>query len=418
VRILHTSDWHLGKALENINRLDEQKQFIDELCLIADKEEIDLVLIAGDIFDTYTPSAAAEEMFFDAVNRLNDKGRRAIIVIAGNHDSPERLCASSSLAFRNGIILLGYPSSHPEKRKTDEGNISVVNSGPGWLELSINGCKHNTVIITLPYPSEARLDQLLSEELDESKIQKAYSDRVESILEVLSKKFRNDTVNLVVSHIFVKGGWTSESERTIQVGGAMTVDPKVLPKEAHFVALGHLHRPQRVKDAPCPAFYSGSPLAYSFSESGHSKAVFIIDVVPGNEPIIKEEYINSGKPLVKWEAKKGIEEAIKWCEEGRDSNAWVDVEIYTDRPLMMEEQKRLRELNPGIINIRPKIITETSQIEEIESRETKKVDELFKDFYKYKTGMEISEELMSIFLEVLNSEEDDELKDSSVETTA
>jgi exonuclease SbcD len=232
VRILHTSDWHLGKTLENINRLDEQKQFIDELCLIADKEEIDLVLVAGDIFDTYTPSAAAEELFFDAVNRLNDKGRRAIIVIAGNHDSPERLCASSSLAFRNGIILLGYPSSYPEMRKTDEGNISVVNSGPGWLELSIKGCNHNVVIIALPYPSEARLDQLLSEELDESKIQKAYSDRVESILEVLSKKFRNDTVNLVVSHIFVRGGWTSDSERTIQVGGAMTVDPKVLPTEA------------------------------------------------------------------------------------------------------------------------------------------------------------------------------------------
>jgi exonuclease SbcD len=421
LRILHTSDWHLGKTLENINRLDEQKQFIDELCYIANKENVNLVLVAGDIFDTYTPSAAAEELFFESINRLNNDGKRAVVVIAGNHDNPERLCASSSLAFRSGIILLGYPYSYPDDKATDEENIRITDSGPGWLELSINGCSHNAVIITLPYPSEARLDEMLSEELEEGKLQKAYSDRVGSIFKTLSSKFRDDTVNLGISHIFVNGGWTSDSERTIQVGGAMTVDPVVLPPKAHYVALGHLHRPQKVKEAPCPAYYSGSPLAYSFSESGQSKAVYIIDVTPGEEPDIKEEYLNCGKPLVKWEVKKGIEEAIAWCEEGKDTNAWIDLEILTDRPLTIEEQKKLRELNPGIVNIRPKIITEESDIADIEDRETKKIDELFKDYYKFKTGMEISDELMSTFIDVLNSDEEAEEKqliDSIIETTA
>ncbi|HHW31663.1 MAG TPA: exonuclease SbcCD subunit D [Clostridiaceae bacterium] len=421
MRILHTSDWHLGRTLENINRIDEQKQFIDELCDKADKEDIDLVLVAGDIFDTYNPSAAAEELFFEAINKLNKGGKRAVVVIAGNHDNPERLCASSSLAFRNGIILLGYPSSYPAGEKNDDNSIRVVNSGPGWLELFIEGCEHNAVIITLPYPSEARLDEVLTEELEENKLQRAYSDRVGSIFETLSSHFRDDTVNLVVSHIFVRGGITSkDSERTIQVGGAMTVDPEVLPSKAHYVALGHLHKPQKVKDAPCPAYYSGSPLAYSFSEAGQSKEVFIADIIPGKEPYIKEEYLNCGKPLVKWTARQGIEEALNWCMEGRDLNAWIELEIFLDRPLTMEEQKKLRELNPGIINIKPIIATETSFIEGFEDREAKKIDELFKDYYKYKTGMEISDELMTIFLDVLNSEDqgEDGLTDSVMETTA
>jgi len=408
MRILHTSDWHLGKTLENISRLDEQKDFINELCGIVDRENIDLVLVAGDIFDTYTPSTAAEELFYEAMDRLNGGRRRAVVAIAGNHDSPERLCAASPLAYKNGIILLGYPGSDAGTYKCENGNIKIVDSGPGWLELWISGCNHNAVIIALPYPSEARLEQVLSKELDESELQQAYSDRVGSLFKQLSRKFRDDTVNLAVSHIFLSGGWTSDSERILQVGGAMTVEPEALPSKAHFVALGHLHRPQRIKDAPCPAYYSGSPLAYSFSESGYSKAVYVIDAVPGEQAKVQELYLNCGRPLRRWSAKNGIEEAIRWCEEGKDCGAWIDLEIYTDRALTMEEQKRLKQLNPGIINIRPVIKSEDLEISGYEDRETKRIDELFRDYYRYKTGTEISEELMSTFLDVLNEDEEED----------
>ncbi len=109
MRILHTSDWHLGRTLEGRSRLEEQVMFIDELCGIVEAEAVDLVLIAGDVFDTVNPPAAAEELFYDALNRLADGGKRGIVVIAGNHDNPERLCAASPLAERNGIILYGLP---------------------------------------------------------------------------------------------------------------------------------------------------------------------------------------------------------------------------------------------------------------------------------------------------------------------
>lgn len=408
MRILHTSDWHLGKNLEHINRIDEQREFIDYLCKTVEELKIDLVLVAGDIYDTYNPSAAAEELFYDAVDRLNDKGKRAVVVIAGNHDNPERLCAASPLAYKNGIILLGYPGSDAAVYKISGGNIKIVDSGPGWLELNVPCCDHNAVIITLPYPSESRLKELLSQQADEEFLQKAYSDKIGSIFASLSKKFRKNTVNLAVGHLFIVGGKESESERTLQVGGALTVDASILPSNADFIALGHLHRPQEIQNAPCPVFYSGSPLAYSFSEAEHSKAVYIIDAVPGKKAEVAPYYLNCGKPLRRWIAEEGIGQALQWCEEGRDSNAWVDLEIVTDRFLTSEEQKCMRSLHSGIINIRIKLKTEDVEILNPQSREGRKIDELFKDYFKYRMQTEIPEELMGAFIEVLNDDDDDD----------
>jgi len=405
MKILHTSDWHLGKNLEQINRIEEQREFIDCLCKTVKEEKIDLVLVAGDIYDTYNPSAAAEELFYDAIDRLNDRGKRAVIVIAGNHDNPERLCAASPLAYKNGIILLGYPVSDAGIYKISGGNIKIVDSGPGWLELCLPGCEYHAVIITLPYPSESRLEEILSQQADEEILQKAYSDKIGSIFSSLSQKFRDDTVNLAVGHLFLRGGKESESERTLQVGGALTVDPSLLPSNAHFVALGHLHRPQEIWNAPCPVFYSGSPLAYSFSEAEHSKAVYVIDAVPGEKVEVRPLYLDCGKPLRRWVAEEGIGQAIRWCKEGRDANAWIDLEIVTDRILTLEEQKTLRSLHPGIINIRPRLKPETVEGTSLQSREGRKIDELFNDYYKYRMGREISQELMGAFIEILNDED-------------
>ncbi len=405
MRILHTSDWHLGKNLEQINRIDEQREFIDFLCNAVEEQKIDLVLIAGDLYDTYNPSAAAEELFYDAVERLNDKGKRAVLVIAGNHDNPERLCAASPLAYKNGIILLGYPGSDAGEYKINNETIQLTQSGPGWLELDIKSCGQSAVILTLPYPSEARLEEVLSHEADEGILQKAYSEKIGSILSTLSRHFREDSVNLIIAHLFLKGGKESDSERTLQVGGAMTVDASVLPPNAHYTALGHLHRPQEIKNAPCPVFYSGSPLAYSFSEAEHSKAVYIIEATPGEKAEITPLYLSCGKPLRRWVAQEGYGQALKWCEEGRDNNAWVDLEIVIDQVLTIEEQKRLRSLHPGIINIRPRLLAESLEVLSPQSREGRKIDELFKDYFKYRTGTDISDELMSAFIEILREDE-------------
>ena len=365
---------------------------------------MDLVLVAGDVYDTYNPSAAAEELFFEAMDRLSGKGGRAVIVIAGNHDNPERLCAASPLSYKNGIILLGYPASDAGEYKISAEGISIVDSGPGWLELSLPRCGHNTVIITMPFPSESRLEQLLSREADEAELQNAYSVKVGSIFSALSEKFRDDTVNLIVAHLFLAGGSTSDSERTLQVGGAMTANPDAIPGKAHYAALGHLHRPQQIRSAACPTYYAGSPLAYSFSEAGYSKAVYIVDALPGTKAEVRPVYLDCGKPLKKWHADKGIQQALEWCEEGRDPDAWIDLEILTDRVLTADEHKTIRSLHPGIINIRPLIRSEETEVLAPVSREGRKTDELFRDYYRYRMGVDIPDELMEAFLELLGED--------------
>ena len=406
MRILHTADWHLGKNLERISRIDEQRQFVDYLCQLVDKEKIDLVLIGGDIYDTYNPPACAEELFYYAIDKLSNDGKRAVVVIAGNHDNPDRLEAIAPLACKNGIFILGYPKTDISQYKDNCGDIKIVNGGEGFIELQIPGCEHNVVLLTLPYPSEARLEEVLDGKADETIIRRAYSEKIGYMLDDLSKNFRQDTVNVVLGHIFLMGGKESDSERTIQVGGAMTVDVTSLPKNAHFVALGHLHRPQEIKNEYCPVFYGGSPLAYSFSEANYSKAVYIADVIPGQACDIKPIYLDCGKPLIKWCAKDGIAEAIKWCEDNKDCDAWIDLEICTDRLLTQEEQKTIRDLHKGIVNIRPRLLNEVQADADFENREQKKIDEIFKEYYKYRTQTEVSQEIMEIFLNLINDQEE------------
>jgi len=410
MKILHTSDWHLGKTLENISRMEEQRQFIDELCDIAEKEQIDLVLIAGDIFDTYNPSSAAEELFYEAIDRLNNKGQRALVIIAGNHDSPDRLCAASPLAYKNGVILLGYPGSNAGEYKTEGSPIKIIDAGAGWLELKLPQYAYNAVILSMPYPSESRLEEVITKASDSENIQRNYSDRIGEIMQSLSVNFREDTVNLVISHLFMREGKISDSER--QLGGALMVEPEAIPENAHYAALGHLHRPQQVKGCKNPTYYSGSPLAYSFSEVDYCKAVYIVTAEPGKAAEVHEINLNSGKPLKRWEAFNGMPEALKWCEEGRDINAWIDLEIHTDTIIGSEEQKQLRDLHPGIINIRPKLRNQLEYNMDYKNRETKRIDELFREYYKSSLGMEASEELIDLFLSIANQDAGEESKEN------
>jgi exonuclease SbcD len=216
MRVLHTSDWHLGRSLEGRSRISEQEQFIDELIDITTQEQIRLVLVAGDVFDTSNPSAEAENLFFDALERLCDGGKRALVVIAGNHDSPERLHAANPLALKHGISLFGFPGEQL-LMGTSSGGVRRLKTGPGWAELTLPGAAETAVVYALPYPSESRLNEVFTEKLDDDSQQIAYSERVGQLFAKADGIFRPDTVNLAVAHLFARGGLESESER--QLGG-------------------------------------------------------------------------------------------------------------------------------------------------------------------------------------------------------
>jgi len=414
MRILHTADWHFGRSLEGRSRMLEHEAFVDELCAIVQSESIDLVLIAGDIFDSSNPPAAAEGLYCDALERLSNGGRRAVVVIAGNHDSPDRLCAIRPLAERHGITLFGYPSDNPGILGSDTGQVRRIATGEGWAELVVPGLDHSAVVLALPYPSEARLNEILTQTVGEAELQVAYSARVGRWFSDRVGLYRPDVVRLAASHIYVTGGVEStESERPIQMGGACTVDGHALPTGAHYVALGHLHRPQVVKSAPSAARYSGSPLAFSFSEAGQAKSVTVIDASPGLEnPEVRQILLSSGRPLVRWVAHGGLVELQHWVDRGRDAGAWIDIEVQLTEALSMDQTQQLRRLMAGIIHIRPIYSAAEAEVSATLERQTQSLEEQFTRFFVQKNGgVTPSPELVRLFLDLANESGDAEVEE-------
>lgn len=390
MRILHTGDWHFGKTLEGRSRLREQEDFVDELVRIANEQQADMILMAGDVYDSVNPPAAAEQLFYEACARLTENGR-PLVVISGNHDQPERVASVSPLVARQGITLIGLPVAEP---------VSVGISRTG----------ETAKIAALPYPSESRLNELLSAEGVEDELRRAYSARVGMLMDKLAQGFSPKTVNLAMSHIYVLGGLESDSERPIQVGGAYTVDPSALSIGAQYTALGHLHRPQAVKGDGIIR-YSGSPLAYSFSEAGQAKSVMMLDVAPGEIPTMEEIYLACGRPLVRWKAKGGLEEVYRWLDEGRDALAYIDLEVFLTESMSLGDIQRLRKSRDGFVHIRP-IYPEMELEQEHYERSGLPVSELFRRFYQRQSGgAEPGDELVQLFLELV--EEDEQPKEEN-----
>lgn len=393
MRLLHTADWHLGRTLEGRSRESEQERVMDEICRIADEAQADAVLMAGDVFDTVNPPAVSEALFYETAERLTKGGTRPLLIISGNHDSPERLEASRPLAGRQGITIIGKPVAKP---------ISVPIAGNQRL-----------IVSAIPYPSESRLNECLSEMNEEKAIQAAYNDRLAYLFRQHAKFFSKDAVNVLMTHVFTAGGKESDSERPVQVGGAYTVLPSSFPAAAQYVALGHLHRPQTLRAAPTLARYAGSPLAYSFSEANQPKSVTIVDVRPGREAAAEEIYLTSGRPLVKWRADNGLADVYRWLSEGRDKGAWIDLEVKLSEALNIHDIQNLRKQYDHFVHIRPVYLNDPAEADAVR-RSALPIDELFCRFYKQQTGgAEPGEKLTRLFLALINEGDDNAAQEAA-----
>ena len=400
MRILHTSDWHLGKNLEGQSRMDEQEEFLKDFIEIVKENNVDLVIIAGDVYDTSNPPARAEKMFYDTLKKLSQNGERLTLVIAGNHDNPERLVAAGPLAMDHGIIMCGTPKSVVQVG--EYGNHKVVNSGEGFIEIDINGEK--AVILTVPYPSEKRLNEILYGEMDddEEKLQ-SYEDRIQKLFDDLKINYREDTINLAVSHIYTLGSEESGSERSIQLGGSYIVNGKCLPEEAQYIALGHIHKPQIIPGTKRRARYSGTPIAYSKKERNDKKKCFIVDLEAGKEAIIDEVDFKVYKPIELWQC-NGIDEAIEKCEENKDRECWVYLEITTEEYIREDSIKKMKALKKDILEILPIIVGDNAIDENIVDLHEKSFEDIFKEFYKKERGVEADNEVLELLLNIVNED--------------
>ena len=401
MRFIHTSDWHIGKNLEGHSRLEEQEKFCNDFIKIVETNNIDMVIIAGDVYDTSNPPAGAETLFYKTICKLADNGNRCVLVIAGNHDNPERLSAITPLAKEQGIIILGYPLSSTTKLKYN--GYEIVEAKEGYMKLDIKGEK--VCVITLPYPSEKRLNDAISGVESEEELQKTYSSKIGDIFRKLEENFEEDSINIAVSHLFVCGGDPSDSERQIQLGGSLVVDKHDLPQKSQYTALGHLHKPQKASER-LNVYYSGSPLQYSVKENMYAKGANIVEIHAKENPVITPIYFNNYKPIEIFKC-DGIEEALKVCEENKDRDIWSYFEIKTEEVISQDNIKKMKSYLKDIVEIKP-IITSEYEENNIDVKE-KSMAQLFNDFYKFKEKCEPRGELMDLFLNIVSEEgEDDE----------
>ena len=404
MKILHTADWHLGKKLENVNRLEEQQAVLDEICEIAEQQEIDVVLVAGDLFDTFNPPTEAVDLFYKTLKQLAKDGQRAVIAIAGNHDSPDRIEAPDPLARECGIFFAGYPNSKIRPVHLDSG-LAITQSDEGFVEIQHTKYSYPLRMLLTPYANEYRMKSFLGIENTNQALQDALAQQWQA----LADRYMDDkSVNLLMTHLFMvrkdmELPEEPEGEKPIHhPGGASEIYPDAIPEQIQYAALGHLHRYQEMSSKPCPVVYSSSPLAYSFSEAGQQKYVVILDAEPGKPIYFEQIPLTKGKPLIRKKV-EGLGNALQWLTENQD--CLVELTLVTDDFISAKERKQLHNAHPGIITLIPEIKNISEEEEDHTSRIDlqKDITALFEDYFAYKHGQKPDEAMRQLFKEVLAS---------------
>lgn len=381
MNILHTSDWHIGKRLMDRERLPEQIAALDEIVRICDERDVDLVLVAGDVFDTYMPSADAEEVFFRVVKRIAGE-KRAVVIVSGNHDDGVRLAASAPLAAEEGIYLFGGECDAVPVG--GDRAVKAVASGEGYAVIA-NARGEQVYINALPYPNEARLKE---EKTDES-----YADKLRRWIARGEAGFSGNMPHILLSHLFVAGGKVSESERDIDLGGARAV-PVSLFSAFDYVALGHLHKPQKLSGN---VRYSGSLLQYSFDEFEKKQVILLHTQEKSLE--IEEIPLSSGRKLVRLE-EENAERAAALLKQY--PGAFIELTLRLSAPLTSQETQLLRAANDGLVSLIVRTHAESSA--PVIKRSSLSSKQLFEEYYRCVYGEDPAFDLTQAFLELLEEE--------------
>lgn len=280
MKLLHTSDWHVGKQLRGQSRADEHRAVLAEITGIATAHEVDLVVVAGDLFDTASPSPEAQGIVYDTLLGMAATGAQ-VMVIAGNHDNAHGLRVLAPLFHRCGVHVVGEVA-----RPHDGGMRSFVTR---------DGTPVNVAV--LPFVSKrgiVRADQLMSGPAFEHSL--AYSARLAQLIGALSSGFTADAANVMLAHAFVLGGVAGGGERAAHMVEEYAVQAPAFPATTGYVALGHLHRAQSIPGATSIR-YCGSPLQLDFGEVDQPKQVNLVDLQPGKPAKVTEMPLASGRVL-------------------------------------------------------------------------------------------------------------------------
>lgn len=407
MRILHTADWHIGAKTDDFDRFSEQKEALKQITEIAKRYQVDMVLIAGDIYDNLVPSAEDEELFYKTIVELSRNGDCAVVAIAGNHDDPKRLSNANVFADKFGIYLVGYIDDIKIDNSRTDTNIYATKCGKGFIEFHTQKGE-DCVVALLPYPSYYRYKEI-------RKDGEVFQDKVNEWLSAGTSAFREDTVNITLAHIMSYGVDLEPEEFLSYTTLTSTfgyVDQKLFHNKAQYTALGHIHQALAVnKDQNI--FYSGSLLNNFFSTNNDSPTnVLIVDVnKDGVENIIKQPL--NVKSLRKFnvnsvmEAHKVLNEhpddLIKIIIENVDNtDEEVDNSKYTPY-ITTSDLKRLRKEHPNLVTLSV-ITNQARESTNIISKKDLTNAEIFDNFVKHRLGKEPDDEVKELFLSLMSED--------------
>lgn len=370
MRILHTSDWHLGRSFGDFNLLDEQRAFVDWLVETTETEQAELVVIAGDLHDRAVPPAAAVTLFSDAVRRLRAVGAE-VVAIAGNHDSGERVDAFDGLVDAGGIVIRGG------YRAASTVTVREYSDGP-------------LAIVALPFlePLAAPIETREEIRAGQSSPRLSHESVLVHAIEGAKANLPDGVRSLALAHAFVTGAAPSDSERELAVGDSGMVSADIFDP-FDYVALGHLHRPQLVSGSE-RIRYSGSPLPYSFGER-HQKVVVSIDLAADGTFTSREIPIEVGRPVA---TIRGSFDEIMAGPTNEQS--WVRVELL-DAAVIPDAHRALRAKFPWLVEI-ARVASSAPSGHRLTAAEvrTRPPAELVRDFWTEVSNVEANEAIAAV----------------------
>ncbi len=377
MRILHTADWHLGRVFHGVHLTEDQSHLLEQLANLIKAEKIDVMLISGDIYDRSVPPADAVNLLDDFLSRVSLDCKIPIILIAGNHDSPDRLGFGYRLMTSQGVHVVGRltPKIEPIIVKDDFGPVYF--SG-------------------LPFSEPA----IVRERLGDKKAidyNTAMSCMTKAALGALSNTPKN-VRKVILAHAFIAGCDQTDSERPISVGGTGAVDNACF-NEFNYVALGHLHRPQAA--GADNIRYAGSLMKYSFNESGHKKGVTIVELDEMGKASIETVSLNPKRDVRRIEG--NLAQVLKDAQSEKYKEDYFMVTL-TDDGALLDPMSKLREVYPNVLHIDRPFVTATNGLAgPSRDYKNKGIVELFDDFFNQVTDIELNEEQKDVFSDILGT---------------
>ncbi|EIK4809733.1 exonuclease SbcCD subunit D [Vibrio parahaemolyticus] len=362
MKFIHTSDWHLGRQFHNVSLLEEQQAVLEQLIQYIENNPVDAVIVAGDVYDRSVPPTIAIELLNRVVKRICGELNTPMILISGNHDGAERLGFGSEQMKRSGLHII----SNFEDMLT-----------PVVIETKAAG---HVAFYGMPYNDPEQVRYVYKEPVS------THDEAHKLLAEKITEQFQSEHRNILISHCFVDGAIESESERPLSIGGSDRVSHEHF-LNFDYVALGHLHQPQKKGEEYIR--YSGSLMKYSFGEQNQKKGFTLVEI--GKDGFLGAEHIELTAPHEMRIVEGELEQILEWGKTDPKNEDYLLVRLM-DKHAILNPMEKLRTVYPNVLHLeKPGMLIGVEQ-EMAQAKLARSEIDMFKDFFAEAQDSELSNE--------------------------